>query len=106
MIYFISRHQGAIDWIRQQSTWSIDHFVSHLNPEAIQPGDVVIGTLPLHLAAAVCARGAKFYFLSLNVGFADRGGEYSATEMEQLGCHLQQFEVKAIPSTNEIQEKQ
>lgn len=50
---FVSRHQGAIEWIKQQSI-QVDVFVEHLNVEEIQAGDVVIGTLPLHLAAEVC----------------------------------------------------
>lgn len=50
---FVSRHQGAIEWIKQQSI-QVDVFVEHLNVEEIQADDVVIGTLPLHLAAEVC----------------------------------------------------
>lgn len=64
--WFISRHLGAIEWIKQQNI-QIDHFESHLDTSLIQAGDVVIGTLPIHLAAEICQKGAKFYFLSVNV---------------------------------------
>ena len=63
--YFVSRHAGAIEWIKQQPQWQIDEFTSHLDATRIQAGDVVLGTLPLDLAAEVCHRGAKFYFLIL-----------------------------------------
>ena len=64
--WFISRHEGAIEWVKQQNI-QIDRFESHLNTSLVQTGDVVIGTLPIHLAAEICQKGAKFYFLSVNV---------------------------------------
>lgn len=50
--WFISRHRGAIAWIKEQPQWHIDHYRDHLDPDEIAPGDTVIGTLPPHLAAA------------------------------------------------------
>ena len=79
-VWFISRHKGAIDWIKQQSL-QIDRFESHLNVDDIQADDTVIGTLPIHLAAKVCAKGAKFYFLSVNVSQDQRGMELTAEEL-------------------------
>ena len=64
--WFISRHQGAIEWIKKQNI-QIDRFESHLDTSFVQAGDVVIGTLPIHLAAEICQKGAKFYFLSFNI---------------------------------------
>ena len=49
-----------------------------------------------HLAAEVCARGAMFYFLTLPQTADGRGLEYSAEEMQQMGCGLQCFEVRAL----------
>ncbi|MDO4776202.1 MAG: CRISPR-associated protein Csx16 [Cardiobacteriaceae bacterium] len=94
--WFISRHPGAIDWIKQQPGWHIDHIVSHLNPEDIQPGDTVLGTLPVHLAAAICARGAAFYFLQIPQKADKRGSEYSATDMTRMGVSLKRFHIQAI----------
>lgn len=59
--WFISRHQGAIEWVKKQNIL-IDRFESHLDTSLVQAGDVVIGTLPIHLAAEICQKGAKFYF--------------------------------------------
>lgn len=94
--YFISRHAGAIEWIKQQPQWQIDEFTQHLDVTRIQVGDMVLGTLPLHLAAEVCSRGAKFYFLILPQQFAERGNEHTATAMSAAGATLQRFEVKKI----------
>lgn len=90
---FVSRHQGAIEWIKQQSI-QVDVFVEHLNVEEIQADDVVIGTLPIHLAAEVCQKGAKFYFLSVNVAREQRGTELTCEQLEQQGCSLQQFYIE------------
>ena len=95
-VYFVSRHEGAVAWIKQQPQWQVDVFVRHLNPADIVAGDVVLGTLPLHLAAEVCTRGAAFYFLMLPQTADGRGSEYSAEEMQQMGCSLQRFEVRAL----------
>ncbi|MGX2950053.1 CRISPR-associated protein Csx16 [Ursidibacter sp. B-7004-1] len=94
-VWFISRHQGAIDWIKQQSI-QIDRFESHLNVDDIQTNDTVIGTLPIHLAAQVCAKGAKFYFLSVNVSQAQRGTELTAEELIAQQCAIEPFYIQKL----------
>jgi len=96
MVYFVSRHPGALEWILQQPQWQVDCFLRHLDPQDIQAGDVVLGTLPLHLAAEVCVRGGIFYFLTLPQEEAGRGSEYSAEDMSAMGCTLRRFEVRAL----------
>lgn len=95
-VYFVSRHAGAIEWMKQQTEWQIDQFVPHLDSAQIQAGDVVLGTLPLHLAAEVCERGASFYFLMLPQQFAERGIEHSAESMLAAGAKLQRFHVQCM----------
>jgi len=58
-IYFVSRHPGAIDWAQGEAL-TIDQFVPHLNLALVQAGDTVIGSLPVNLAAQVCAAGAAY----------------------------------------------
>ena len=53
--WFISRHPGAIEWVKQQNI-QIDRFENHLDTSLVRAGDVVIGTLPIHLAAEVCQK--------------------------------------------------
>ncbi len=93
--YFVSRHQGAIDWIKSQKI-EVDHFIEHLDIDMIQQDDIVIGTLPVHLAGQVCEKGAKFYFLSVNVTKEQRGKELNKNELVKQECKLQQFMIKEI----------
>lgn len=94
-IWFISRHQGAIDWVKQQAI-KIDRFEAHLDTTLIQENDVVIGTLPIHLAAKVCQKGAKFYFLSINITPEQRGTELTHEQLISQGCSLQPFFIQKL----------
>ncbi|MDP8052784.1 CRISPR-associated protein Csx16 [Pasteurella atlantica] len=93
--YFVSRHQGAIDWIKTQDI-KIDHFIEHLDVDMVKNGDVVIGTLPIHIAAQVCKKEAKFYFLSINVHKEQRGQELNKDELIKQECKLQQFIITEV----------
>ncbi len=97
--YFISRHPGAIEWARRQSL-HIDTFLPHLDLTLIQGGDTVIGSLPVNLAAQVCAKDAAYWHLSLAMPAGQRGQELSADELERLGAKIELFDVK--PSSTEI----
>ena len=57
--FFISRHPGSKAWATEQGL-RIDQHLTHLDTALVQRGDTVIGTLPVHLAAAVCSQGARF----------------------------------------------
>lgn len=89
-IYFISRHPGAIAWARQQKL-EIDRLLSHLDPAMLQPGDWVIGTLPVNLAAEVCARGGRYFNLSLNLRPEQRGKELNLEELLAAQARLEEF---------------
>ena len=91
--WFVSRHQGAMDWIKTQNV-QIDRWIAHLDVAQIQAGDVVIGTLPVHLAAQVCERGAQFYFLAVNVRAEQRGTELTAQQLNEQGCTLQAYHIE------------
>lgn len=93
---FVSRHAGAIEWIKAQPNWQIDEFVPHLDLAQVQAGDVVVGTLPVHLAAQVCEKGAAFYFLQMPQELTGRGSEYSAEQMTDAGACLTRFHVERI----------
>lgn len=95
-IWFISRHPGAIAWAAQQGL-QIDYQASQLDPVQVQTGDTVIGTLPLHLAAAVCQQGARFVNLSLDLPAHWRGRELSADELRHCKARLECFEIRPAP---------
>lgn len=90
--WFISRHAGAIAWAKQQKL-AIDRWETHIEPASVQAGDVVIGTLPVHLAAEICVRGATFYFLTLQLREEQRGQELSVADMQAADCRLACYEV-------------
>ena len=91
-VFSITRHPGALDWLNRQEI-AIDITLSHLDLSLIKPGDVVIGLLPVHLAAAVCAAGAEYWHLSMELPYEARGIELTAEEMEGYGARLEQFVV-------------
>ena len=95
-VWLVSRHLGTLAWARAAGlVW--DEAVSHLpDVAAVQPGDRVYGTLPLHLAAEVCAAGAEYWHLVLRLPQNARGLERSAAELEALGGRFVRFEVTKI----------
>ena len=90
--YFISRHPGAIEWAARQKI-PVDQRLAHLNPATIKAGDTVIGSLPVNLAAKVCAAGAAYWHLSLELPAEMRGRELTAEQMELLDARVDLFEV-------------
>jgi CRISPR-associated protein Csx16 len=93
--YFVTRHPGALEWAARQGL-AVDCQLSHLEVAVIQPGDTVIGILPLNLVAEVCARGARFFNLSLTVPPEARGRELSADELEQFGARVEEYRVERV----------
>lgn len=76
-IWFVSRHDGAVDWAARRG---IARPVAHL-----------------HLAAEVCARGACYWHLCLDVPADLRGHPLSADQMDALGARLENYHVDRRP---------
>ena len=93
--YLITRHPGAIKWAARQGI-EVDEQIAHLDPARIRAGDCIIGTLPVNLAAEVCARGGRFFNLSLDVPPEARGRELSADELERFGARLEEYRVQPV----------
>ncbi len=91
--YFVSRHPGALHWMQQHGP-AFDRHVPHLDPAQVQPGDTVIGTLPVNLAAQVCAHGAAYWHLALQMPAEWRGQELTAEQLGAAQAHLQQFHIQ------------
>jgi CRISPR-associated protein Csx16 len=94
--WFVSRHPGAVDWARQQGL-AVDRWVPHLEPADVQRGDTVAGTLPVQLAAEVCARGARYLHLRVDLPLHDRGRELDAGELHSRGAQLQRYDIAPHP---------
>ena len=79
-VIFVSRHAGAIEWMKRQPV-HVDRWVSHLQASEVNAGDTVIGVLPMHLAADICAKNARYLALEFNMPMAFRGQELTCEEL-------------------------
>jgi CRISPR-associated protein Csx16 len=97
--WFVSRHPGALAWARTRGLLDSTHTIrilDHLDLAQVRSGDHVIGTLPVHLAAQVCQRGARFSSLAVDVPLEARGRELSAEDLERYGARLEGYSVLAV----------
>ena len=67
--------------------------VAHLDVADIAADDVVAGTLPVSLAAQVCAAGAEYWHLTLDLPPHLRGIELTAAQMVETGAHVERYTV-------------
>jgi CRISPR-associated protein Csx16 len=93
--YFISRHPGAIAWAGQQNI-KVDCQLAHLDIALIQQGDTVIGSLPVNLAAEVCAKHARYIHLTLDLPFDARGIELDADAMRRFGAKCEEYRITKV----------
>lgn len=94
--WFVSRHTGAHDWLAARGL-TVDRQIAHLDLEQVAPGDLVIGTLPINLVAALCAHGARYVHLALELPAEARGRELSAAELDRFGARLTCYDVRELP---------
>lgn len=93
MIYIVTRHEGAIEWLRSRGYEGT--VVSHLEPDQIEAGNTYIGVLPIPMVKAILDSGSRFLLLALpDVAYSQRGKEMTPEEMNLMGAHL--IEVKNI----------
>ena len=94
--WFVGRHAGSAEWIRTQNV-NIDKYVEHLDEHHWpNPGDMVIGTLPVHIVASLNQQGVRFIHLKLNTTSSNRGEEMSATDLQRLAPVLVEYLVIRI----------
>lgn len=93
--WLVTRHPGALAWLQAQGFEQVVH-VPHLEPALVKRGDTVVGTLPVHLAAAVCGQGARYLHLSLDIPPEARGQELDLEQMRRYGARLEQYRVEAV----------
>ncbi len=94
-VFFVSRHKGAVGWSAQHGL-RVDTLVDHLDPQEVHEGDTVIGSLPLHLIAKVCERGARFLHLAIDIPAQWRGQELTAEQLSQADARLEEYVVRRI----------
>jgi len=94
--WFVSRHPGARDWATRHGL-TVDRFVAHLHEERLQPGDRVIGTLPINLITELQRRGCTYLHLVLKIPPELRGKELSADQLDAYGAGLRAYRVEEDP---------
>ncbi|MFC2998134.1 CRISPR-associated protein Csx16 [Acinetobacter sichuanensis] len=95
--YFITRHSGALQWAAQQGL-SYDVHCEHLDDlEQFHAGDVVIGTLPINIVAALNQKNVRYIHLSLDLPPHLRGIELNAEQLRQCKATLEEFQVTRLP---------
>lgn len=92
--YFVTRHPGARDWAARQGLEAERR--DHLDPAEIRTGDIVMGTLPVHIVADIQSRGARYLHLELTVPLAQRGQDLSADDMDRFGARLTEYLVRRV----------
>jgi CRISPR-associated protein Csx16 len=93
--YFVTRHAGALEWASRHGVVYDEH-LAHLDPGSLRVGDHVYGTLPVHLAAELCAMGVLYWHLVLAVKPEGRGQEHTADQLEAMGAHFQRYRVEQV----------
>jgi CRISPR-associated protein Csx16 len=89
----VTRHQGALDWLNQEKV-QFDRHILHLAIDQLQPGDGVIGNLPVPMVADLTAMGVRYWHLSFDVPLELRGVELSADQLRKLGIQLRAYRVE------------
>lgn len=95
MIYFVSRHNGAKEWAEKQGM-KIDEIQAHIDAnfvEKLHDGDLVVGNVPMQFVADICAKGARYIHLTVNVPAEWRGRDLSCADMEALNPLLEEYQV-------------
>lgn len=95
--WFVTRHQGAVEWARRKgivqgdSPGAEERLVDSIEARDVARGDQVIGTLPVHLVAEICARGGRYFHITMNVPVEWRGRELTPEDMDTFGAQCQEF---------------
>lgn len=100
-VYFVTRHEGARFWIDYMSRQGrlpepVDRIVEHLDLDTLRKGDMVMGTLPIGMAAELRRRGCRYRSLDLRVPAEFRGKELTATQMAAYGATLTEYRITEV----------
>jgi len=101
--YLVTRHEGTRRWVRAMAKhgrlpFTIDRMLEHLDPTHLKKGDVVVGTLPIHMAAELRTMGVAFWSLDLHVPPKDRGKELSGVHVYKYGAQFTRYDIRRVES--------
>lgn len=95
-VYVVTRHEGAVNWLRDTLQQSEISVIPHLEGLRFQPGDKVCGILPIAWAARVCAQGAEAHILTIDLPPELRGRELTAQQLKDHGAKLIRYDVREL----------
>ena len=84
----VSRHAGAVAWLAAQGITG--DVIAQATPEDVR-GKIVVGNLPLHLAALAVKIGS---IDMPNLAAADRGRDLTPEEMDAAGARISWYKVE------------
>lgn len=94
--YFITRHDGALDWAKENNV-QFDIHLTHLSDNVtLKAGDVVIGTLPINIVYKINQMGVRYVHLSLELPADLRGVALSYKQLLACQASLEAFNVQLI----------
>lgn len=93
---FVTRHRGAVTWAAEGGVKARKIEMEDFDSVTVKPGDIVLGTLPVHIAAQVNAAGGHYWHLAMEIPVEYRGKELSAEMMRAFGARLEEFRVQAL----------
>lgn len=93
--WLVTRHKGTEEWASMAGVCpDAGCVVGSLEPQRVAAGDLVVGTLPINIAAEIVAKGARYLHLSLNVPPEARGQELSPDDMRKYGACLEEYDIR------------
>lgn len=93
--WLVTRHKGAEEWASLVGVCpDAGCVVASLEPKRVEAGDLIVGTLPINIAAEIVAKGARYLHLSLNLPPEARGQELSPGDMRKYGARLEEYEIR------------
>ena len=95
---FISRHVGAMDWLKNQGI-SIDRTFSIFTESLVNEGDTVIGAFDIATALKVIEQGANYVHLKLDVPEELKGKELTEEEIVSCDAQLLKLDITSQPFT-------
>lgn len=93
----ITRHAGCVAWFKEQGI-KVDSLIPHFTTNyPLNDGDVVYGTLPLYLAAHVCAKGARYKSFDLSIPADMRGiADLTLDQVKQCNPRITEYSVLEV----------
>jgi putative CRISPR-associated protein (TIGR02620 family) len=90
-VVIVTRHAGAVEWLRRHHPELAEAPVVASATTEVVRGKIVVGNVPLGLAA----EAAEVWAIEFD-GAPPRGAEFSASDMEAAGARLRRYRVEAL----------